>query len=177
MPARCCLSPRWHLSRLTYSDGLHRTRKGLTLATRDVGSVLLVPTRPVITEESRFRAVVVVQSVSSLQTTQKPGGGYRDLENRRFWAENEIPVVPTGSNTTETGLASLRRNTSHGRNAIHSARTRRCLHEGSAKPQAAPNRHRKRSSSQHKPRLCPRKEIPVPPSPACQYTERLGIRA
>ncbi len=35
------------------------------------------------------------------QTVRIPGGGYRDLENRRFWAGNGIPVVPTGSTTTE----------------------------------------------------------------------------
>ncbi len=39
-------------------------------------------------------------TVSRAQAARKPGGDYRDLKNSRFWPENEIPVVPTGSNTT-----------------------------------------------------------------------------
>ncbi len=41
---------------------------------------------------------------SRTQTTQIPGGDYRDPKNTPIWAENEIPVVPTGSEASETGL-------------------------------------------------------------------------
>ncbi len=42
------------------------------------------------------------RDASGTQVAPKPGGDDRDSQKGRIWVENEIPVVPTGLNTTET---------------------------------------------------------------------------